>query len=236
MLVSLFMLVPAPILMRVWEEEGPDACARYLFTSTRLFFLIITPSVVGIGIIAKPLVQLLADNAYLDGYHAVWPIAVASMALGLSQLGSFGLLLTHQTLLLAMNQCVALGIGLGVNFILVPWLGYMGAAVTALLSTVLLTIFQIRSSTSALRWIWPVQTMKHVAIACLVMGLGAGLFHLLVSEPQTTLGLVSVLGGTAGIGSALYIITLWFLGEFSLAQIRELSRAVPEAPEEMSLP
>ena len=99
LLVNLFFLVPAPILSRLWEERGRQATEEVLTEFTRMFFLMLIPSVVGLAIVAAPLMRFLADKAYFGGYPAIWLVACASMALGLSDLGSIGCMVANHTLL-----------------------------------------------------------------------------------------------------------------------------------------
>ena len=83
LLVNLFFLVPAPLVSRLWEERGREATEEALTAFTRMFFLIIIPSVVGISVVAAPLVRLLADDAVRTRlscrladrmrFHGAWP-------------------------------------------------------------------------------------------------------------------------------------------------------------------
>ena len=97
LLVNLFFLVPAPIISRLWEEHGRQATEEALTAFTRMFFLMVIPAVVGIAVVAAPLLRLLADEAYFAGYSAIWLVACASMGLGLSDLGSTGCMVTNQS-------------------------------------------------------------------------------------------------------------------------------------------
>ena len=121
----------------------------------RLFCLMIIPSVVGLSLVAAPLVRLLADEAYYSGYTAIWLVAIASMGFGLSDLGSYGCMVTNRTRLIARSQCLAAGAGLILNFILVPFLGFMGAALSAAIAFGLLALLQARYSARYLTWHWP---------------------------------------------------------------------------------
>jgi O-antigen/teichoic acid export membrane protein len=57
LIVGLFLLVPGPIIMRMWEEEGREKTEETLRLVTRLFFLVVTPAVVGLSVTAVPLVR-----------------------------------------------------------------------------------------------------------------------------------------------------------------------------------
>ena len=169
LLVSLFFLVPAPIICRLWEERGRQATEEALTAFTRMFLLTVIPAVIGLAVVAGPLVRLLADEAYFGGYRAIWLVACASMALGLSDLGSTGCLITNRTRLIARNQCVAAGVSLILALILVPALGFMGAALSAAASFSLMAGLQAITSARFLTWRWPLTSLWRVLAASALM-------------------------------------------------------------------
>lgn len=224
LLVYLFFLVPAPIISRLWEERGRQATEEALTSFTRVFFLMLIPAVSGLAVVAAPLVRLLADEAYFTGYSAIWLVACASMAQGLANLGSTGCLVTNRTSLIARNQCVAAGAGLILNFILVPKLGFMGAALSAAISFSLLASLQAITSARFLTWRWPLTSLWRVlaasaAMAAVVLLLQAGL-HSDKTVWQMFNLLLSIIAGALVYGSVL-----WFLGEISPKQFFDLFKA-----------
>lgn len=225
LLVNLVMLVPAPVIMRVWEEQGSEDTEEYLSESVRMFFILLVPAVVGISIIARPTVYLLADPAYLDGYRAVWLVALASLFWGLSQLGSFGMLVTNRTRQLARNQFIGLVAGLTINLFLVPRYGFMGAATGGCISMGLLALLQIRSSAPMLAWHWPLATLMRVAVASAGMGAAAQFVLISLGEPSGTLERLGVIAATVATGGVVYAIGLLLIGEVSLRDVTRLFNA-----------
>jgi O-antigen/teichoic acid export membrane protein len=224
LLVGLFFLVPAPIISRLWEEQGRQATEEALTEFTRMFFLMVIPAVAGLAVVAAPLLRLLADEAYFAGYPAIWLIACGSMGLGLSDLGSSGCLVTNRTRLIARNQCLAAGAGLILNLILVPVFGFMGAAVSAAISFTLLASLQAMTSSRFLTWRWPLRSLWRVltasaAMAASVLLLQAGLPSDATVWQVTSL-LLPIIAGVLVYGAAL-----WILGEISPQQLIDLFRA-----------
>ena len=223
LLASLFFLVPAPLISRLWEERGRQVTEEALTEFTRMLFLMIIPAVVGISLIAAPLVRLLADEAYFRGYTAIWLVAFASMALGLSDLGSIGCLVTNRTRLIARNQCLAAGAGLILNFILVPKFGFMGAAMSAAIAFSLLAGLQAVTSARFLTWRWPITSLWRVLTASVAMS--ASVLLLQVSIPSsTTVWQVAGLLISVIVGGLTYGSVLWILGEISPHHMFELFR------------
>lgn len=218
LLVHLFFLVPAPIVCRLWEERGRQATEDALTVFTRVFFLILIPAVTGLSVVAAPLVRLLVDEAYFGGYPAIWLVACGSMALGLSDLGSIGCLVTNRTRLIARNQCLAALANLILNLILIPALGFMGAALSMLLSFSLLAGLQAITSARFLTWRWPLVSLRHVLMASAVMCASVFLLQVGLRSDTTFWQVVSLLISIM-TGALIYGLVLWALGEISPQQL-----------------
>jgi O-antigen/teichoic acid export membrane protein len=224
LLVYLFFLVPAPMLSRLWEERGREATEEALTAFTRVFFLIIIPSVVGLTVVAAPLVRLLADKAYFGGYPAIWLVACAVMAWGLNNLGCTGCLVANRTRLVARNQILAAVANLILNLLLIPAFGFMGAALSTLLSFSLLAGLQAITSARFLTWRWPLGSILRVlaasvAMAATVLLLQAGLRSDMAIWQMVYL-LLSII-----TGAVVYGAVLWAMGELSPQQLLDLFRS-----------
>lgn len=214
LLVSLFILVPVPMICRLWEERGRQASEEALTAFTRMFFLMVIPAVTGLAVVAAPLVRILADEAYYEGYRAIWLVAFGSMALGLSELGRIGCLVANRSPLIARNQCVAAGVSLLLNLILIPVLGFMGAALSAALSFSLLAGIQTITSARFLTWRWPIRSLGRVLAASAAMSGAVLLLQAGLRTDTTTWQAVSLVLSII-VGVLTYGATLWALGEIS---------------------
>jgi O-antigen/teichoic acid export membrane protein len=167
------------------------------------------------------LVRLLADEVYFEGYQAIWLVALASMSLGLSELGRIGCLVTNRTRLIARNQIVGAGANLILNLILVPEFGFMGAALSAAISFSLLAGLQAITSARFLTWRWPFRSILRVlaasaAMAGVVLLLQAGL------PSNTTVWQAISLMLSIVIGGLIYGSVLWATGEITPQQLFNL--------------
>jgi O-antigen/teichoic acid export membrane protein len=223
LLVSLFILVPVPIICRLWEERGRPETEEALTAFTRMFFLMVIPAVAGLAVVAAPLVRLLADEAYFGGYRAIWLVACGSMALGLSELGRIGCLVTNRTLLIARNQCLAAGVGLILNFILVPVYGFMGAALSAAIAFSLLACLQAITSARFLTWRWPLMSLWRVIVASAAMAASVLLVEAVLPSDTPVWQAVNLLISVM-IGALVYGAVLWVMGEISASQLHDLFR------------
>lgn len=223
LLVGLFFLVPAPIISRLWEEKGRQATEDALTAFTRMFFLMVIPAVVGLTVVAAPLLHLLADEAYYAGYPAIWLAAIAAMGLGLSDLGSSGCLVTNRTRLIARNQCLAAGVGLLLNFILVPALGFIGAALSALFAFSLLAVLQALTSARYLTWRWPLSSLWRVLAASAAMSAVVLILQTGVRSDTTLWQAVNLLLSILA-GALIYGLVLMVLGEITLTKLFDMVR------------
>jgi O-antigen/teichoic acid export membrane protein len=223
LLVGLFFLVPAPMISRLWEERGRQATEEALTAFTRMFFLMVIPSVVGLAVVAAPLLRLLADEAYFGGYPAIWLVACGSLGLGLSDLGSSGSMVTNHTRLIARNQCLAAGAGLILNFLLVPPFGFMGSALSAALAFSLLAALQALSSARFLTWRWPLRSLLRVLVASAAM-CGVVLLIQSLIRTDTTIWLTVNLLVSILSGALTYSLVLWAQGEITPLQIMNTLR------------
>jgi O-antigen/teichoic acid export membrane protein len=224
LLVGLFFLAPAPTISRLWEEKGRQASEEALTTYTRIFFLMVIPAVLGLAVVAAPLVRLLADEAYFGGYTAIWLVACASMGLGLSDLGSIGCLVANQTRLIARNQCIAAVVGLILNLIMVPLYGFMGAAISAAIAFFLLAGLQAITSARILTWRWPVKTLWRVLAAAALMAGSALLVQSALPSDTIIWQAINLLLSIL-VGVLMYGLVLWLLGEISPQHLFVFSRA-----------
>jgi O-antigen/teichoic acid export membrane protein len=224
LLVGLFFLVPAPIVSRLWEERGRQATEEALTAFTRMFCLMIFPAVVGLAVVAAPLVRLLADKAYYSCYPAIWLVAFGSMALGLSDLGSIGCMVTNRTRLIARNQIVAAVANLILNFILIPTFGFMGAALSTAVSFSFLAVLQAISSARFLTWRWPLKSLWRVLTASAAMSASVLLLQVGLRS-DTTIRLVISLLLSITVGVLIYVLVLWATREITPQQLLGFFRA-----------
>lgn len=221
LLVGLFLIVPGPIMMRTWEEKGRAETEETLTTFTRMFLILVIPAVVGLAVTARLLVGFLADPEYFDGYRATFFVAASSALFGLGQLGSYGILLGKKTNILARNQFIAVAVSLALNIALVPWLGFMGAAMAGTIAFAFQTFLQAYYSAKFLTWRWPMPTLWRVIGATVLMGIVAGLIVEFGPADGTKEQVLTFLMAV-GAGAVAYGVAIIGLGEVSIAQLRTI--------------
>jgi O-antigen/teichoic acid export membrane protein len=133
--------------------------------------------------------------------------------LGLQQRFNDALLLVKRTRVVMVSLLIAGVINIGLNGWLLPIFGYQIAAVTTLVSYLILCGLLAVASRHHLHWPFPWATAMRSLVAAGVMGSG-----LIVLLRQTALSPLGTLGLGVPIGIILYGVTIWACGEMAPAE------------------
>ncbi len=137
---TLFMLAAGPIIMNIWERDGVKASQDFVAKQARYYLLACVPAVVGLSVLAKPIISLLTPTVYHEGYVIIPFVALGAFFLGLQQCFQAGLLFYKKTRFIMIFTITSGILNLLLNFIFIPKYGYMVAAFSTLLSYAFLLI------------------------------------------------------------------------------------------------
>jgi len=129
-----------PIYNRLWEEKGREATEAFLEKALYYYVLMSAPVVAGLAAVGPELLPLLASSKYLAGVGII-PYVMLGMAMdGATTIFNSGLYIHKRTktVLGLISLCAAANLGL--NLLLVPHLGLVGAGVATLLAYWLLLL------------------------------------------------------------------------------------------------
>jgi O-antigen/teichoic acid export membrane protein len=226
MIVTVFQLPFSVSSNRVFEREGEQAAARFVSDSARWLLLVSIPSVVGLSVLARPLVAVMTGAAFLDGYRIIPYVSIATLLGGLAMWYSSAFLFRKRTNM----QAVAIGVGalvnIGLNLLLVPSFGFYAAGITTLLGFLAVNVVSYVFGKRMFSWHLPIRSIGRALVASLVMALvvlGVESLRFLASSERLVVAVVA--------GVIVYFATLYLMREFSsheLAQARGfLRRKVP---------
>jgi O-antigen/teichoic acid export membrane protein len=137
-----FGFLPIVILgpfMSVWGpkrfdiEKEPNAKAVFSVILTYLLFILIYTGL-GICILIKDVITIMADPKFIDAYKYVSILLLAYILNGIVFYIQFGIHLAKKTKHLAYATFIAAGINIAANLLLIPSLRAWGAAIATLLS------------------------------------------------------------------------------------------------------
>ena len=127
-------LLPA-ILSKSYDENKFSEAKTYLKYSLKYFLLISIPSVFGLSILSKQLLVIFSTPEIAQQGYLVLPIvALSILLLGISVIISHIIHIKKKTRVSAAIWVGAALLNLGLNFIFIPRIGIMGAAITTLIA------------------------------------------------------------------------------------------------------
>ena len=192
-----FLMMPIalavqPMYMRLWADHGEEATKAFLGKAGAFFALVATPAVFGVIAVRAPLLTLLAGEAYSDGIDVI-PLAFGGYVIyGSYTVLAAGLFIHRRTGRLAIATACACVVNLGLNRVLIPRMGIVGAAIATAISYIglmlVLTFMSFRSLRFPLPWGYILR----------VVGFGAVMFLSItwidLGHPAATLAARIVLG------------------------------------------
>lgn len=129
-----------PVLFQAWESGQRRETLRTLYRVVALFAVLSLPVVVGFSVFARPLVSLLVDPRYAEGYRVVPWVVSGAFFVGVANVFSEIMTLRKKTFQLMTCYGVAAAANLALNFIYVPRYGMMAAAVSTFASYLILLV------------------------------------------------------------------------------------------------
>ena len=128
-----------PRYSNLYEEEGLEATSEFLTKATRYFFLFALPAVAGLAVIREDLLVLLASEKFKPGATLVPLLLSAFLLYGVRTLMGAGLFIKKQPWTMAGLNLAGVALNVALNFLAIPWLGLMGAAVASLVSQLIIS-------------------------------------------------------------------------------------------------
>lgn len=209
LMVSLFTLVVSPLAFRIWEQEGEMESKAFSTSIARYFLMICLPSITGLMVLSKPIVQLFTAEEYHSGF-VVMPLVVSGAILfGLQQHFQRGLLFYKKTSLIMYCVIISGSFNLLLNFLLIPGYGYIAAAFTTFLSYSLYFLAIILLSRRFYTWAFPFITLFRVIGASAIMGTAVYFLYTSLSGALLLNLFLAIF-----VGIMIYFGILFFFREF----------------------
>lgn len=214
-IVFLLAMALGPIAFNIWENQGVEASREFLRKVTRYYLLIGLPAVVGLSILAKPVIGVLAAPAYFQGYVIVPIVAFSAFLVGIEW--RFGTVLNYykKTNLVMYYNLIGAGTNLGLNFLLIPKYGYIAAAATTFVACAANLVMVIAMSRQFLVWHFPFKSLGKIAVASGVMSTVV----YLLGNSLTASNPINLIVGIC-TGAVVYFVMLFLLHEPEPEEIR----------------
>lgn len=171
-IMSAISLASYPLVIRALEKEGHRAANKHLAANLIMLLAVSVPTAVGMSVLAPEIATLLVGNEYAEIASLLIPYIVIGALL--SGLKSFYLdqsfQLAQKTRLQLWSVGIAALLNVGMNIILLPRIGLMGAAYSTLLSYGIVLIISYVLSQQAYKLPMPWGKIGRIGFAALIMG------------------------------------------------------------------
>jgi O-antigen/teichoic acid export membrane protein len=211
LVVSAFGIAYSPFMLALHAEDPETERQVRGHLLTYVTAALVTLSVL-LSLFAREIVSIIAPG-FLETYQAVALVCTGATGLGFCQVAMAGITLTRQTRLFAIYAGIAAAVNLGLNFLLIPAWGQVGAAAATAAGYVLLAVLYYRGAQRVSPT--PYQPGKLVAISTL----GAILMPLGLLDPASVvLSLAIKLGAVAVLVAGLRLTGIIGVEELSVMQ------------------
>jgi O-antigen/teichoic acid export membrane protein len=132
LMAPLIFMLPA-VLSKYYDENDVEAVKMVLRYSLKYFLMLAIPATFGLSLLSKPLLTILTTPEIASQGYLITPfIAVSFLLFGAYAVISHILTLKKKTTIAGAIWIMAAILNLGLNLILVPYMGILGAAITTL--------------------------------------------------------------------------------------------------------
>lgn len=217
LIISLLMMAAGPIVIQLWEKEGENAAKDFMKNFSRYYFMFCLPATVGLSVLAKYVIHILVGLDYQEAYKIVPFIAFAEFMFGFQWLLGYGLMLHKKTKIIAACAIAACLLNLCLNVLLIPFYGYLAAAINILISYIVLLILITITSRRVFAFCFPLQSFMKIAFSSTLMGIAVYFIgnSLAFSNPVNLIL-------TICMGTLIYFLILVLIKELQIEEIQQL--------------
>jgi len=207
MLATVLGFVLPPTLSQLYDEGRIDEVRTHLSYSLKYLLMMAIPFVCGAAVLSNQILGLFSTTEIASqGYYVVPPVALATLILCICVPFGQTLLLMKKTKVIGLAYMVAALINLGLNLLIVPIWGILGAAITTLIAYSVLLDIELHYSRKDFRF----DIDWHFIIKSLVAS-GIMTFAIWLMHPQSNLTTIT----TIIVGMVIYGVALLLLKGFT---------------------
>lgn len=134
-----FILMPVsivlyPTIAKSYDEGNLSETRKYLKYSVKYIMVVAIPSAFGLSLLAKPLLGILTTPEFLVGSTVIPFVALGIVLYSFFRICVYVIHLVKRTYWLFRLLSIAAALNIGLNLVLIPRLGILGAAVATLIA------------------------------------------------------------------------------------------------------
>jgi len=204
----LAFMLPA-ILAKYYDENNMKEVKTILKYSLKYFLLLATPSAFCLSLLSKPLLTILSTPEIASQGYLITPfVAVSAVLFGIYAVIAQGLYLAKRTDIGGKLWTIAAILNLGLNFVFIPRMGIIGAAITTLIAFTFVFIFATYYSFKYLTFDIDFKSIWKSLLASVIMSL-----VIIKGSPMGLLNTLIEIGSCAAVYSLILLLLKGFKKE-----------------------
>lgn len=212
MLSALLSFVLLPTVSKLYDEGRMNEVKTHLTYSLKYFLALAIPFVFGGALLGKQVLSMFSTpEIATQGYFIVPLVALGTLFLGVYGVIAHILIMVKKTRIIGATWGISALVNLLLNILIVPHIGFLGAAITTLIAYLLalgiVTYYSFKEFRFSIEWRFIIKSLIASTIMSAVIWLIA---------PQSTLAVVVTI--TAGV--IVYGLTLLLLKGFKREEIK----------------
>ena len=195
-------IVLYPNVIKTYDKGKLSETRNYFKYSIKYLMMVAIPSAFGLSILAKPILQILTTPEFVSGSTIIPFIAFGALLFSFYQICVYIIHLVGKTGITVRLLAASAGINILLNFILIPHMGVLGAAIATLTAYGVLGILTLMVTRRYLKFDLSLPFMAKSIFSSGIMTLGIWLMN-----PQSiAMLIISIFAGVAVYFSVLLLI------------------------------
>jgi len=120
--------------------DQPQKCKQTLADFTRYYMAGSVFFALAIAMFSREVIMIMSTPEYYDAYRVVFLLCLSYVFYGLTSLTGYAINIVKKNWIIGLSWLIGAGINVGLNFLLIPDYGMMGAAVATILSYAIVAI------------------------------------------------------------------------------------------------
>ena len=170
LILSSLQLGAAPVVMQTYEREGEAETTHLLGRITRLLLIGLVPMTIAIYLLRVRVIHVLTSVKYLPSATAVLPLALGIFFYNLAWIPTYTFFVKKRTKLILIPIVSSALLNIGLNLVLIPKYGFLGAAWSTMIAYAVYLIIMTVMSERFMHWEFPWLEVIKVLAAGAVMG------------------------------------------------------------------
>jgi O-antigen/teichoic acid export membrane protein len=133
-LIDPIYMILGPALSKAWNQDDKNAVRLYFKYSYKYVFMLAIPAMFGLNMLAKPIIRIISTNEFVEGSILIPFISAGFILYCFWQLGGHFLHLKKETKKFTKVILLLVLVNIILNILLIPWIGYLGAAISTLIT------------------------------------------------------------------------------------------------------